>query len=137
MTTALIVGGDQIEGIKQVLGNYGVTRINHWSGRKVGDGKKVIPNDTDLIVLVTDWISHNFTNKIKQTAAKRGVRIIYTPNGPVALKARLDRIHGKPAADGKSATEAACRKTIINYSCLMRWLAQLKTATYRIFRQQI
>src|SRR5690606_28290129 len=110
---------------------YGVTRIKHWSGRKVGDSKKIIPNDTDLIVLVTDWISHNFTNKIKRTAAKRGVKIIYTPNGPAAFLARLER------TEGKSATEAACRKTINNSSCLMRWLAQWKTASYRILRQQI
>jgi len=126
MTTALIVGGDQIEGIKQVLGSYGVTKVNHWSGRKAGDGRKIIPHDTELIVLVTDWISHNFTNKIKQSAAKRGVRIVYTPNGPAALKTRLQRMQGE------TATEAACRKTA-NNSCLMRWLALMKTATYRIF----
>lgn len=35
MSTALIVGGDQIDSIKQGLSNFGVTRINHWSGRKV------------------------------------------------------------------------------------------------------
>lgn len=35
MSTALIVGGDQIDSIKQELSNFGVTRINHWSGRKV------------------------------------------------------------------------------------------------------
>lgn len=129
MTTALVVGGDQIEGIKLVLGSYGVNKINHWPGRKVGDGKKVIPNDTDMIVLVTDWISHNFTHKIKLTAAKRGVRIIYTSNGSGALKARLERMQSM------SAMEDGCRKTIIHRSCLMSWLAQLKTATYRILQQ--
>jgi len=116
MTTALIVGGDQIDGIKQVLSNHGITHINHWSGRKVGDGKKVIPHDTELIVLVTDWISHNFTHKIKQSAAKRGVRIVYTPNGPAALRARL----GSPALGNSAASkfggdalaEADCRLSI-------------------------
>ena len=85
MSTALIVGGDQIASIKEELKNYGITEINHWSGRKVGDGKKVIPHDTKLIILITDWISHQFTHKIKQDAAKRGLQIIYTPNGPVSL----------------------------------------------------
>lgn len=126
MTTALIVGGDRIDGIRQVLGSYGVTRINHWSGRKAGDGKKVIPHDTKLIVLVTDWISHNFTHKIKQSAAKRGVRIVYTQNGPAALKTRLERMHGE------TVTEAACRKAAI-HSRLMCWLTLLKTATKRLF----
>lgn len=102
MSTALIVGGDQIDGIKQVLTSQGITRINHWSGRKVGDSKKIIPHDTELIVMVTDWISHNFTHKIKQLAAKRGVRIVYTPNGPAALLSRLQRINRE------AATEAEC-----------------------------
>ncbi|MEZ0315887.1 MAG: hypothetical protein ACAH10_03255, partial [Methylophilaceae bacterium] len=90
---------------------HGITHINHWSGRKVGDGKKIIPHDTELIVLVTDWISHNFTHKIKQSAAKRGVRIVYTPNGPAALRARL----GKPASSkfgGDTLAEADCRLPI-------------------------
>ena len=102
MSTALIVGGDQIDSIKQVLSNRGITRIDHWSGRKVGDGKKVIPQDTKLIVLITDWISHTFTHKIKQTAAKRGVTIIFTPNGPTALQSRLDRLHIEGFSDEAS-----------------------------------
>ena len=93
MSTALIVGGDQIASIKQELKNFGITNINHWSGRKVGDGKKVIPHNTELIVLITDWISHQFTYKIKQDAAKRGVQIVYTPNGPTALRTRLNGLH--------------------------------------------
>jgi hypothetical protein len=127
MTTALIVGGDRIDGIKQVLGSYGVTRINHWTGRKAGDGKKIIPHDTELIVLVTDWISHNFTHKIKQSATKRGVPIVYTPNGPAALKSRLQRLKDE------SATEDACPKSSI-HSCLMRWLALIKTSATHYFR---
>lgn len=93
MSKALIVGGDQIDSIKQELKNYGITEIDHWSGRKVGDGKRVIPHETKLIVLITDWISHQFTHKIKQNAAKRGLQIIYTPNGPTALRARLKKPH--------------------------------------------
>jgi hypothetical protein len=44
-------------------------------------------------VLITDWISHQFTYKIKQDAAKRGLQIIYTPNGQAALRARLKQLH--------------------------------------------
>jgi len=92
MQHALIVGGDQIEGVKQVLGNYGITHIHHWTGRKVGDGNRVIPQDTEIIVLITDWISHTFTHKIKQNAAKRGLQIVYTPNGSATLRSRLERL---------------------------------------------
>jgi hypothetical protein len=87
--SALIVGGDQIDGIKQVLINYGITEINHWSGRKVGDSNKIIPYDTKFIVLITNWISHSITYKVKKNALKRGIQVIYTPNGSAALHNRL------------------------------------------------
>lgn len=122
MSTALIVGGDQIDGIKQELSNFGITHINHWSGRKVGDGKKVIPHDTELIVLITDWISHTFTHKIKQNAAKRGVQIVYTPNGSAALRARLERI------SNKSSRESACRKTLAHIEPTEAWQPALRAA---------
>lgn len=92
MSTALIVGGDRIKGIRQVLGSYGVKKISHWTGRKAGDSNKVIPRDTRLIVLVTDWVSHSFTEKVKRDASMRGIHIVYTPNGPTALKTRLEKL---------------------------------------------
>jgi hypothetical protein len=104
MGKALIVGGDQIDGIKQVLTSYGMAGITHWSGRKVGDSNKVIPQDIKLIVLVTDWISHSLTKKIKLNAARRGVRVVFTPNGSATLRTRLDRI------SHDTVTEADCRK---------------------------
>lgn len=92
MNSVLIVGGDQIDGIKQVLFNYGIDHINHWSGRKAGDSNKVIPQDTKVIVLITNWISHSITYKVKRNAMKRGIKVIYTPNGSMALHNRLQKV---------------------------------------------
>ena len=91
-SSALIVGGDQIDGIKQVLTHHGIDQINHWSGRKVGDSHKIIPKDTKVIVLITGWISHAFTIKVKKNATKQGIKVIYTPNGSAALQSRLQSI---------------------------------------------
>lgn len=98
--SALIVGGDQIDGIKQVLTNHGIQHINHWSGRKVGDSNKVILFDTEIIVLITNWISHSITHKVKKSAMKRGIKVIYTPNGATALHNRLQSIDTTPALEG-------------------------------------
>lgn len=120
MSTALVVGGDYIDGIKQVLTSYGIDEIDHWPGRKAGDSKKVIPQDTRLIVLITDWVSHAFTEKVKKSAAKRGVKIVYTPNGPGALRSRLARLqahHGSQEAD--------CRRKAERQSFLTQWLGRL------------
>ena len=92
MSSVLIVGGDQIDGIKQVLVKHGIDHINHWSGRKAGDSNKVIPHDTKIIVLITNWISHAITHKVKRNAIKRGIQLIYTPNDSNALHKRLQKI---------------------------------------------
>lgn len=104
MSSVLIVGGDQIDSIKQVLHHRGFDDIHHWSGRKVGDSHKVIPQHTDLIVLITDWINHSFTHRIKRSAAKRGLKVIYTGNGSVQLQTRLEKLG--------EAISVSCRKTI-------------------------
>ena len=108
MSSALIVGGDQIDGIKQVLINHGIQHINHWSGRKVGDSNKVIPFDTEIIVLITNWISHSITHKVKKNAMKRGIKVIYTPNGANALRNRLQNIDAvlSSESDGEPAVAA-------------------------------
>lgn len=100
MSSVLIVGGDRIDGIKQVLANYGAQRIQHWPGRKVGDSNKVIPQDTKAIVLITDWISHAFTHKVKKHAIKRGIKVIYTPNGATALHGKLQQAGSNFSLEG-------------------------------------
>ncbi|MBA3695689.1 MAG: DUF2325 domain-containing protein [Methylotenera sp.] len=107
--SALIVGGDQINGIKEVLVNYGIDHINHWPGRKVGYGNKVIPYNTKFIVLITNWISHSITHKVKKNAMKRGIKVIYTPNGSAALRNRLQSI------ESNTASEADCQNLFIHY----------------------
>jgi len=92
MSSALIVGGDQVQGIKQTLANHGISEIHHWTGRKSGDANKIIPHDTAFIVLITNWINHSLTYKLKKDAIKRGIHIVYTPNGGTALHQRLERL---------------------------------------------
>jgi len=77
MKKALIVGGDHVGGIRQTLQNAGVEKIAHWSGRKAGDVKQVIPQDTQMVVIVTDWINHALTGKVKRSAQKLGLKILY------------------------------------------------------------
>ncbi len=89
MSSVLIVGGDQVDGIKEVFSDYGIHQISHWSGRKAGDSNKVIPQNTRVIVLITKWINHSITYKLKRDAVRRGIKMIYTPN---ASKERLSEI---------------------------------------------
>jgi len=60
---------------------------------KRDDSNKVIPHDTQMIVLITNWISHSITHKIKRNALSRGIKVIYTPNGSQALQNRLQKLN--------------------------------------------
>ena len=114
MSSVLIVGGDQIDAIKQVLISHGAEHINHWSGRKSGDSNKVIPQDTKMIVLITNWISHSITHKVKKNANKRGIKVIYTPNGSQALHNRLEK------SRTELAMESDCERIYSSYYHLVK-----------------
>lgn len=104
MSSVLIIGGDHVEGIKAAFLHRGINETNHWDGRKVGDSHKVIPQNTRIIVLVTKFISHALMYKIKSSATKRGLIVLYIGNnGTTQLKMQLEKL-GKTVVD-------YCRKT--------------------------
>lgn len=117
-SSALIVGGDQIDGIKQILNHHGIDQVNHWSGRKVGDSHKIIPKDTKIIVLITGWISHAFTIKVKKTAIKQGIKVIYTPNGSATLASKLQALNDDVARGFKCFTLNKC--LTLNQCCALK-----------------
>lgn len=80
MQKALVIGGDRIDGIKQVLHAQGIDNIHHWTGRKSGDVKRDLPANCQVIVLVTGWLNHSMMYRIKHLAHKRGLKLLYTKN---------------------------------------------------------
>ncbi len=75
--TAVIVGGDYIKQIEKVFAGKGVTRVEHWTGRKNGDLRKTLPCDTCLVVLLCDYLSHSLAKKVRDDAERLGHPVIY------------------------------------------------------------
>ncbi len=75
--TALIVGGDYIKPIERIFAGKGVTRVEHWTGRKTGDLRKTLPKDTMLVVLLCDYLSHSLARKVREDADRMGLPILY------------------------------------------------------------
>ena len=86
MTKALVIGGDRIEGIKQVLHAQGIDKIDHWTGWKAGDVKREIPSNLNMIVMVTGWLNHSMMYRIKHVAHKRGLKLLYTKNSAEGIQ---------------------------------------------------
>jgi len=88
--TALIIGGDDIEGIKKEIAFHGVERATHWDGRKTRDVKKSIPRDTTLVVIMFDCVNHNLVHKVKQDARRSGIPIVFAARSAGDTRKRLE-----------------------------------------------
>lgn len=89
MPKALVVGGDRIDGLRQVLHAQGMNQVEHWTGRKPGDVRRELPQHLTVIVVVTGWLNHSMMYHIKHLAHKRGLRIVYVRHGADHLQQRL------------------------------------------------
>ena len=77
---ALMVGGDNVKAIKDELQAQGIHKIAHWNGRKQGDKHSVIPGNTELIVVLVNYVNHSSSCKVKKEARRLNLPVIYRKN---------------------------------------------------------
>lgn len=91
---ALIVGADRVGTLCDELLTgaglrFGIRRCSHWSGRNVGDSRRALPEDTRLVVVVCDRVSHGLLNNVRKQAGKKGVPVIYVRHSLLELRDKL------------------------------------------------
>jgi hypothetical protein len=74
--SVLVIGGDQIDAITTSLNEIGVNDITHWTLRKNRDMGRKIPYDTEYIIMLTNFLSHNAMYKFKTEAKKRNIPFV-------------------------------------------------------------
>lgn len=72
----LVVGGDRIDPIKNILSDLGVAKITHWEMRKSAEVRKQIPQNTECILMLTNFLNHNAMYKVKSSAKKLNVPFV-------------------------------------------------------------
>ncbi len=77
---ALVVGGDNIESLRDELQAQGIGQITHWTGRKHGDKHHVIPRNVKLIVVLVNFVNHSLSSKVKKEAKRLKLPVIYSRN---------------------------------------------------------
>lgn len=77
MASLLVIGGNKLGSIPGNLKSIGFEEIMHLDGRKVQMVKREIPDNIDLILILTDFINHNLAKKIKDKACKKNVPICF------------------------------------------------------------
>lgn len=76
-----IVGGDNIENINCNLCKNGYCVIKHISGRKGSHKCTGIPKNTDLVLVLIDYVNHKLCEHIKKESKKLGIRTVFAKNG--------------------------------------------------------
>lgn len=82
----LVIGGDKLGNITQKLSESGFSDIQHISGRKYGDRKIKISCNTDLVLVLVDFIEHSLMNIIKKESKKYGVKITFSKRSWVHIE---------------------------------------------------
>ncbi|MCF6093734.1 DUF2325 domain-containing protein [Microaerobacter geothermalis] len=77
MPSLLVVGGDHLGNIEEKLANIGFDTVIHITGRKSQTVKKGIPENIDLVLVLTDYINHNLSKVIKQKAKEQSLPICF------------------------------------------------------------
>lgn len=88
--TVLIVGGDYVASFKHFISAQNYARVEHWSGRKKGFNKRQLPNKTQLIILICDFVNHSLTNAVKEKASRKGIPLVFCHRSVNELKHKLN-----------------------------------------------
>lgn len=75
--TVLVVGGDRLGNIVDLLHFQGFREIHHVTGRKSSQTRITIPSHTKMIVVFTDYVNHNLSTHIKQKAKEKNVPVLF------------------------------------------------------------
>jgi hypothetical protein len=75
--TVLIVGGDDVDAIREEMALQGLVRASHWDGPKARNVKRSLPRDTRVVLIMIGYVNRNLMHKLKQTARRGGTPVIY------------------------------------------------------------
>ncbi|MBM7660432.1 hypothetical protein JOC85_001204 [Bacillus mesophilus] len=92
MRSLMVVGADHLGLITEKLINTGFGEIHHIDGRKVNSVKKGIPENIDIVFVLTDYVNHNLAKVIKQKAKEKEKPIYFVKRSWSSMYAVIQEI---------------------------------------------
>ena len=89
----LIVGADYVTSFKHLILAQCHMRVKHWDGRKKRLNKYSLPSETQLIIVICDYVNHSLVNAVKEKANYSDIPLIYCHRSVSELKYKLQRMH--------------------------------------------
>ncbi|WP_378954183.1 DUF2325 domain-containing protein [Pelosinus sp. sgz500959] len=75
----VVIGADYLGIIEKNLYSLGVTELTHIDGRKVQNQNKInIPQKTDFVLVLTDYVNHNTAKMIKAIAKTKDIPLVFS-----------------------------------------------------------
>lgn len=91
----LVVGADHLGDIATNLKNMGCKSLTHLKGRKNINKKKLnIPEGTDLVLVMTDYVDHNILHTIRDRAKSQSIPLIFSKRSWAYLSQKLAMVKG-------------------------------------------
>ncbi|BCD61152.1 MULTISPECIES: DUF2325 domain-containing protein [unclassified Nitratiruptor] len=87
----LVIGADKVKQIKSTLFEVGATKVIHFDCRKKNFYKRKIPSDIDMVVFITDYLSHNKMEVFKKEAKKKKIPAVYAKYSKNDLADKIKR----------------------------------------------
>lgn len=88
--SVVVVGGDYLDQLSSRLENQGFEVIKHISGRKTRDA--ALPDKTEALILLTDYVNHNVATALKNEAKKRGIKTVFARHSWAHLSKELSML---------------------------------------------
>lgn len=88
----LILGGDKINPIINLLTNLGVDDIVHWTARNQKKGRKKakkIPLKVEMVLMLTNFLNHNAMLHYRAEAKTKGLPIMYSTRNVDCVKSEF------------------------------------------------
>lgn len=89
--SAVIVGADRLGNIPNLLQLHNIKIKQHISGRESAHQKKTLslPNGTELLILLTDFLGHNVMKAFRSAAQRSGIKVLACRRSVCSVKAVL------------------------------------------------
>jgi len=84
--SVLLIGGDKVSRITELLKSFGASHVVHWDSRKNSTSHKKIPKNTDVVIMLTDFLKHNSMSYFKKSAKKQNIPLICTRRGSACIE---------------------------------------------------
>ncbi|MCR2044309.1 DUF2325 domain-containing protein [Anaerosalibacter massiliensis] len=87
--SVLVIGGDNLGNIENNLKEKGFNRITHITGRRSREQTYKVPKDTDVVLILTDYVNHQTSKNVKKQVKNSKSKVIFSKRSWASISKSL------------------------------------------------